>query len=283
MGSSLQTLFFTLSYLSADLHQQCLLLAPSSIHVSFYQALVCGSKVSNSPEVFHLQKMGIIHMLVVSGAHLLFLSKILKLLFKSKLSIALEVLILFIFVCICQFQIPVFRAWIFVVLKVIDRRLKLFTPVLALLLTSVVFCLSIFPDQKFSYTLLLSWLACLGISLGRNAFTQALWIFIFIYPIINSFNPIPLWTILINAFLTPMIGLVLFPLSALSFIIPKLSMLVDHLWDGLFFMASTFTKQTQAPSASLAPPSTSLLWVYALCLHFVILSFSIRKKKNETL
>jgi hypothetical protein len=77
----LRYFFFLVSDLSSDLHQSCLDYVQDSEHKLIYQALACGQRLYNYQHVHALKQMGIIHVFVVSGMHLSFLSKLIHHLF----------------------------------------------------------------------------------------------------------------------------------------------------------------------------------------------------------
>ena len=76
LGFIFQSIFFQFSYLSVALHEQCLLQTPPSEWPSFYKALICGQRLPSNAYLSAIKTLGLIHLFVVSGAHLQFLNAI---------------------------------------------------------------------------------------------------------------------------------------------------------------------------------------------------------------
>ena len=278
IGFALSPLFSELMEWSKEAHNFCLDSAPdSSQWKNFYQAIVCGKKLRADPHWQQMKNLGMVHILVISGAHLVFLSQILKLLFFRRLSESIEGLLLLPLVVVCQFQPPALRAWCYLFMIRANKKHKLFFKPAGLLLVTIVFCLVIHPGSLSSTSLALSWLACLGIGLGKNSFSRSFFCFLLLQPILIQWGaPSPL-TIAINALVTPLVGMILFPSSLLCFFIPKFNLLVDFLWEFLFHC-------TQIISPSLTPLESKSfmekkiwIWLYALTINLILIHWENRK------
>ncbi len=266
-GYFLQDFFFTLTDLSGEYHQSCLDIAPSSLYRSQYQALVCGERLPHDSRTLDLKTMGIIHLFVVSGAHLVFLSKMIAGLSGAKREKSfLSIFVLLAFVVICQFQMPALRAWVAIVVQFFNERFKWQLSSSSAIFISVLFCLSLAPTQLDSYSLVLSWIAALAIRLGRNAFTQSVLVFLLILPVTQSFAALSPWSVVINSFLVPIIGQLLFPLSILSFLHEGFVKITDPLWDRLFRFAQLYSWLGLPPLQMSIQTSKLTLWLYALGL-----------------
>ena len=101
----------------------CLLHAPSSPWEEYYRAVVCGVSLEPSIEKSLLVDLGLIHIIVVSGSHLVFLSRILK--EGMKLSWGTFIFLL-IFVAMTGMEPPVVRAFVSLTLSLLVKRFKLF-------------------------------------------------------------------------------------------------------------------------------------------------------------
>lgn len=183
------TLFLTFSVLTAhlnrfsiyqfvhswshQLHLQCVSSLPQeSNSLPELQALVCGSNF----EQLNFSKLyiatGLIHLFVVSGAHLILIQKILnfglKPLSLKKFSAFLTFLALFYFAASCEFNAPVTRALISIVLT--DQfifRSSFWPPHFKILITGLI-TLFFHTEWISSLSLQLSWLIALGLLLNKE-------------------------------------------------------------------------------------------------------------------
>ncbi len=267
LGFYFSGFFSHFSYLSVDLHQVCLQAAPKSEYRDLYTALICGKRINHSTYALALQNLGLVHLFVVSGAHLHFID---KMMFPLRVFTKLQWLrlpFLFLFVLTAAFPIPAFRAWLFIAINKLNQRFKLHIPKLDRLLLSVLLCLSFFPQQFVSIGLPLSWLACLGLVIGRNAFQQSACIYFLTLPLILKIQYLSPWSIIINAFMSPWVGSVLFPASLLPFFFPPLASLSDNLWE-VFCETSLFLLphvQTDPIQQQNLPPLA--IWVLCFVFH----------------
>src|SRR5688572_25924952 len=102
-----------LAELFEPLHLYCLSATPTGSYRHFYDAIVCGKSLKpENAEVFRVT--GVIHLLVVSGSHLIVLTQILEKLLPSWPR--LHFLILALFAGFTGFQPPVARALVSFVL-----------------------------------------------------------------------------------------------------------------------------------------------------------------------
>src|SRR4051812_25925963 len=101
---------FLLIRWSHPFHIFCLEHAPlHSVWSSYYQAMVCGESLDAGPTYDLFRRSGLLHLLVVSGAHLIFLNRmIVPVIGKGGWKSFLLFLCLFCYVLICQANPPVF-------------------------------------------------------------------------------------------------------------------------------------------------------------------------------
>lgn len=265
-------------YLSAGFHEACLALAPSSAYSSLYQAIVCGMKLPPGKEFYLLKNAGILHIIVVSGAHLVFLSNVIQFFYKGRHCEKIQIGLLFFFVAICELQMPALRAWLFLVIQSTDKKLKLFNPPAFSILLSVTLCLAIHPPSFYSLSLPMSWSACLGIYLGRNTFTQSLLCYGFLTPIFAQFASFSIWTIAINAFLTPLICVFLFPLSLITMLVHPLHRLVDFIWQNLLWLCSLLNLQMGVGIQLDFYLDTLFIWLIPTAINFALI---VMEKRNR--
>jgi predicted membrane metal-binding protein len=232
----------TLISLVRPFHAQCLSLSPLSPFRDWYQAIVCGKNLPASQEKNWFQQTGLIHVIVVSGSHLIFLDDVLRLLLgSSRAAVWIRNLLLGFFALISNLQPPITRAlvhrgWQFYFLR--KGRPK---PSFHLQILSGITTLAFFPTWWTSLSFLMSWFCVLALSLPLKT-KSTLWRSAFVYLImipallpVQSPHPA---SILFNTVFGPLLGLVLFPMSAVGFIHPWLAVISDFAWKSLFWLFS---------------------------------------------
>ncbi len=275
----------SLTAVSQIIHNQCLdLISFDSYWKNIYEALICGKKlpVGYLKEIF--LKGGLIHLMVISGAHLLFLEKFWKILplpYKiKKLSLYL---ILILYTLGASLYPPVTRALFAFCLFRFSESKKLFLSSTFVTHLSGFLCLIYNPSWVHSSSLQLSWLASLSQN-TKTSLKKCILTYFIILPIINRWQELHYLTIIINWLISPLIGAILFPLSFLSVLFHPLHFLTDKLWNIIFDILQI---------VKFFPPSISFLnfsvpknwtWLYisfTLLIFYIINSykrFSLYKK-----
>lgn len=264
-------LFMSISDLTISLHTQCLKFTPESLYAEIYAALVCGKNLSSTPFAQDLKNLGIYHIIIVSGSHLVFLSVLIE---KALFSLRFKKLkmfsipILTIYALTTGAQPPVVRALVSLLVEEFQSRKKLFWNKNEVIFISLLICLALFDPWKTSYSLILSYAASVILSLTskKNTLVKNLWIYILILPFLLPLSaPSPL-SFLSNMTLAPFIGTVLFPLSFLTFVVPYFYLIVDPIWKVFLLLCSIIGSELQ----SLDPVviSLSYLWILAVFLNF---------------
>lgn len=268
----------------------CTSWTPISPYSEAYSALVCGSEITNP----HWRKLaietGLIHLFVVSGSHLNSIRDVLQstcrmLGFKTTYTTEIiTFLLLAAYTGLCGLQPPVFRALIQFGVSQLARKLSLFWRPDQSVLYSGIIVLLMFPNWISSISLVLSWLCalCLVASsslCGRSRLTEV-FVYLGLAPAIMSFGLPGGASILFNICLGPVLGFLLFPLSALCFLLPGLTSAIDHLWRIQFFLlalSSNLPYQVQDYSQA----NDALLWVYLLTLHLLLRHFAQSKNLEK--
>jgi competence protein ComEC len=266
LGFILQIFFFYFSYLSVDLHQMCLAKSPQSSYQEFYQALICGKRLPGSATKQSIQNIGLIHLFVVSGAHLHFVDAFIRPLTKSP---RWRFPLLFLFVITAALPMTALRAWIYLVLCTFSKCWKLHLPTHHCLLLSVLLGLSLQPEQFHSLSLPLSWMASLGILCGQSSMSQSIFVYLFTLPCLVKIHLLSPWSILINAFLAPTISLLLFPICMLTFVFQWLTPMTDGLWHLFFRIAENLQIFLKVLPVTWEGPSPIQLWALCLFCHQV--------------
>lgn len=236
-----------------QLHSRCVALAPSTEFHDLYAAIVCGANVQNASYRQIFANAGLIHILVVSGSHLIFLESMLSRLAPERWMILIHAL----FTWMVGLQAPVVRAFL-------NRLLPRWgTPLQTQAIVTLV-CLSAFPSWSHSPSFLLSWMCGILLSLPRltnwpHGLELAAKIFTGLLPfsaVIGLTSPL---SILTNWLLAPIFGGLLFPAAALSFLLPT-SFVVDGLW----------YITLRGLAALPIPPPQILFWDWSLKMLFWI-------------
>ncbi len=238
-------------------------LGPESDYSELYDAIVCGSKIKSPYFKQIFQQSGLLHLIVVSGSHLVFLAEILS---RMRLrSAVLQTSILASYVLVCQMQAPSLRSFFVFVTSLISEKYALHMPKFYQYIISTVFCLMLFPSWASSISLKLSLLAAIGLSLSHQHTKQCWIIFLLIMPIL-FFGNMGIVSLINNIFLSPVIGLFLFPLSLLVKALPFLGAWVDYIWISLLEILC-FINGIFPPTKSHGfhlPNQEHLQWLYIL-------------------
>lgn len=274
---------------SSAFHQTCLQFVPQkSDFPEIYQAMVCGKNLPQNLEFkFYLSQTSLIHLIVVSGSHLLFLSQILRKTFeilkKPKWSEPIIGIVLFLFLLSTAWQAPAVRAFVSVLLGILSRKKFLFWSSTENSLYSLLLCLVLFPQWIQSLSLLLS--TCCALALGMienfsnkkdplNEFKMNIRrsigvYFVLLIPLAPICIQSPLG-IVFNIIFSPFLGLILFPLcllSSLSDFFVGLTDLFLHIFAWCLKTSFQFASSEQTPSPWIV--SIYWIWLYALFIHYL--------------
>lgn len=232
-----------------------------SRHKDLYAALVCGQNLSAGTDKRVFIDTGLFHILVVSGAHLTVVGSLVGFLPPVWRLVPLGV-----YTWLCDFGAPIVRAWWRRVLGLLFR--SVFPSRLQIEFVTMIITLLFYPPWVTSRSFIMSWLCALALSLpshprlGRSL-SFCIYCYVFLFPL----SPSTPMTVLINLLLAPLIGGFLFPLCALTMVIPSLTGLVDALWDFLLAVLNIL------PMAPPAPWTVSSKWLvaYPLFVHLFLL------------
>lgn len=219
-------------------NELCLRLSPDSSYRSWYQAIVCGQNLPPSTEKLWFQQTGLIHVIVVSGSHLVFLEDILLLL---KLPAIVRWILLLLFSLASNLQPPIARAVIQRVWMEVLRRRQSPLPTLHVQLLAGLSTLALFPGWWTSLSFFMSWICVLALSLplpSKNPLAQSALIYLLMIPAVSQVQTPHPSSILFNFVMGPVLGIALFPLSLLGFFHPLLASVSDFGWKMLFAIFS---------------------------------------------
>ena len=273
---------WNISPLAFEFHKKCVQI--SSLQSEFrdiYRALICGKRLPEGLIKETFIRNGLIHLMVVSGAHLLFLEKLWKNLNPPRFQTSGVIGLLTLYALTANFHPPVLRALFSFLLVKISISHKLFWSSPLITHLSGILCLIHSPSWVFSPSLHLSWIASLAQNLSPVRLKKALLTYVIILPICNRWQFLHPFTIFINWILAPFIGSVLFPLSLLTVLFHPLSPMTDKLWKGIFNCLSLF--QMFIPRLHLIKwhiPEKGI-WIYILLVFLMIEITSVYKKRTH--
>lgn len=266
------------------LHQHCNELFVQHNYQELLQAIVCGRPLRSQFLKEPLIYAGVIHLFVVSGGHLVFLTDWLDRLSKllnwplPKLAVFL---ILAFYGAVAGFEPPVLRALFLFAVTHLSKEFHLNWPEILQQLLSGGLALLFINDQWELLSLLMSWQASVTLLLffESKEIVKATGVYLSMLPIISLFHvPSPV-TILFNIALVPLFALFLLPLSIVSIFIPWLqTTLLSYVFDLLFFVLRQF-------EFILTPLASGGINVSILALFFFLLFLHamLNPKKRERL
>ena len=271
------------------LHFHCLERIPlSSSSAPELKAIICGENFTGASSQIFVAS-GLIHLFVVSGAHLIILEKILiSILFiEGKASQIFILSFLFIYALACEMNPPITRSFISILFSLILFHKHLYWPENYKLFLVGVLTLAVNPSWLNSLSLQLSWMAALVVSLSHLYFLKSgilfkqFLFFIFLWPFLIFFQ-VPSPTIIIaNLILTPFLEIFLFPLALLVWLFPFLYTLFDSII--LSLKTVLHLLEFKLTYQDLSPNSSTVLFGWALILttHF-ILHFTEMNQRRQT-
>ncbi|MCH2535037.1 MAG: ComEC/Rec2 family competence protein [Bdellovibrionales bacterium] len=208
-------------------------------HSSFqdlYQALICGHKISNFELKEQIRSLGLLHLFVVSGTHLHFISLFIEGVFKKNKTLTYLILVFYSFSC--GLKAPVVRALTSRVVKHLSHKYKLGYSPSQSLFFSFLLLAPIYGANHSFVSLVLSSLASLIVEATSKSFQSeffrhlALFLLLsIVFLPLQTLHPI---TFLFTYFMTPLICYIFIPLSLTSFFYNPLTMLTDQLWSFVF-------------------------------------------------
>lgn len=242
---------------------------------SIYLALVCGVKLSEPQVRGIFSYSGLYHLMIVSGAHIHMLAKLLSVL---RIPFVARSLILLIYVSGCGFQAPSLRAWIQHNVSEGNQQLKLNYNHSLIVFISMGLTLIIIPEKLASLSIVLSGLAALVFSTGKSFLKfKSMWVFLILLPIVSMFSNVHPLSIFINVIAAPLWSLFIFPMTLLAGIIPVFRAITNPVWGAL--ISSLNYLYSQLPFTYFKTPfSLVSAWSYLLVIAVVFYATERRKK-----
>lgn len=203
----------------------CLSFLPASTHAEIYAGLVCGKSLGQKTLLLRLLETSqLIHLIVVSGSHLVLLHSACeffsKKIFGKQLPSHISFAGLLLYTLMTGFQPPCVRAFLFFVAQRSRFRNHAF-------LSSILLTLFLIPAWIFSASFQLSVMASLFLLLvpQKKAFLTQTLLTLGLGPLLGF---ISLAGLLLNLIIAPVLSLFLFPLALLGILIHPFVILFDH-------------------------------------------------------
>ncbi|MYE07865.1 MAG: hypothetical protein F4X95_03845 [Oligoflexia bacterium] len=253
-----------------------------------YSAFICGERLPDGEIKKTFIALGIIHLTVISGAHLIFLEKIWNLLPVFRFKNILLALFLLTYSMSAGLSPPILRALFSLLLARINKKLKLFWSPYIRVHISGLLCLLCQNNWFHSLSLQLSWIASLGMSNHRlSRFKSCVLTFLLILPIVSQWGGVHPLSIILNWLITPLAACVLLPLSLLTVPFPILRFFTDEIWKYFLYGMNLFKPLTENRRIELSWSLSSFqIWIY-ICIFFISLHlyfvYSMRKESEKSI
>lgn len=253
---------------------------------SLHKKIICSydhDPFRSSHEILILnlfKSLGLVHLLVASGTHLLILQKGFQLIFgsftKSKLPIHLA-LILFVFCS--NFCGPVTRCYFQFLVSQISKCHSLGWASINLILLSSVIYLLFFPSQVITLSFWLSLSASLCLSLfSKNLISLSFGFYFCLLPYIYDFNWPSFSWIFVNLFITPYLSLVFIWNSFFYLIIKNYYWVGDHFYFVLIHFLKFITDS--GVEHQVDPMKTFRVFKFIYGFSFVVFVLYIQKLRT---
>ena len=241
---------------------------PTSRHRELITSLVCGVPLPSNQARRLFLDTGLIHIMVVSGAHLLFLESLL-----GKAPVWIRLPVLGFYCWLTGFGAPVVKAFFRRVVELKLRRIGWTN--LQIEAVSIGAAILVWPPWVLSKSLQMSWVCALALALPAllawRALDQALKVHALLFVFVGGSFTSVLW----NTVAAPFVGVVLFPISLAAMVWPVTTPLVERVWD-IFLALLAFGPQS--PPAAWFISGRDLFWL-PLTLHIFFLAKEVRWRR----
>ena len=229
--------------------------------------------------------LGIVHLMVISGAHLIFLERFWNLLPTFRFKDTLLALFLLTYSLSAGLNPPVLRALFSLLLSRLNKRFKLFWSPYLRVCISCLLCLLCEASWFYSLSLQLSWIASMGMSNPHISRLKSCTLtFLLILPVVSSWSSVHPLSIFINWLVVPFAGGILLPFSLLLIFFPFMRPFVNQLWElalnGLYLLKPLVEQKGIYMDWSLGSFG---IWIYIFAVFIVLELFfmlSLRKKSS---
>lgn len=246
----------------------------------YLKAFIIGDK-SDIDITYEYQKIGISHLLSISGMHIsLFLYFLNKLFKKIKYKDLIIYLFLIFELFITVFLISYLRCFIFIILKDINKKLNL--NIKNIYLLSIEFMLFIIYNPYFIYNIgfIFSFTITFFILLSDKLLKNKNYLYrLFIITIISFLASIPILiynffeinflSIVFNFIFVPIFSFIIFPLGILSFVFPFIDQIFFYIIN-VFENIIVFLSKIKIFNFDLSKPNLFIIFLYYIFLYLTI-------------
>jgi ComEC/Rec2-related protein len=242
------------------------------------QAFVCGISLDDPTNKQIFLQTGLIHLLVVSGSHLIFVASVLEfLLQKSKIYFLISFSFLAGYSLMTGLQPPVLRALFSLFIHKASEHQRWNWSSLQILFFSGLCCLMIYPNWFFSHSLILSLLASLGITLiKKSSLLKSMMAFLCVSPCLWGWGQSHPACIFINWLLAPFVSIYLWFVSFFSFFLPRIS---DYLTEQLLYFLKQLSLWVPFYNFGTSLPIEHL-WIY-FCTLLLTMNFIYQRERRK--
>ncbi len=245
-------------------------------------ALICGKKINQHFEKSLITQAGLIHIFVVSGAHLNFYKKCFVFLFGARWGKYILSLFLILFTFTCNNSPPILRATAEHFIKLINHYFKLNFIDNETILLSGILAIALLPAYSQSLSLQLS-LICTLVMRTQYFKVKTFILYFIISPVLLLFT-VPNPVITIPSFLlTLLITSLLFPMTLLTSLFHNpLQTVTDLLYTLMYRVLEVTTVEIQTLELSQKLDSQKmilLIWLYIAILIYYFMHLEKKHKK----
>lgn len=264
-------------------HLMCLSRIPASQYTNLYQALCCGASIpQNSPIMLLFRHLGLVHLLVVSGLHLVLIEKamVIALSWAGPFS-KKSYLFLLPFLFICRFQPPVVRAFLQVCVGKFNTGFHLFWNRSLLTLVSGAISLVLFPQWLISLSFQLSFGASLMACLPVSNWKKAIAFYIGLYPFLATLGAAHPFSLLVDIILTLLTAVPLLAISWTICFFPSLESLLSRLTSVILSILDQVAQLIPLPLQPVRIELNHWSWAWLLFLFGVCFAWEIVRLRRS--
>lgn len=271
---------------SKNLHLFCTQAMPEQIlFKQEYLALTCGQNFLTAENSSLYSATGLIHLFVVSGAHLVLLDRLLRIIYIR--SVAFRLILLSLYSFCCLLNPPIVRSLIVFFIAQAQTKFTFCKSSSNQVFITGLLALVLSPTWINSISLQLSWLISLAIVFnsqiwpGKGLLLHQFSFYFVVLPTISLFQTVSPYIILINLLLAPALELFLFPLSLLCMLVPYLSTVFDY--SILTLRKILLLAEIPQASSSISVSTESILlfnWLLIFSIHLFLHLHQISKLRK---
>lgn len=260
------------SFTTESVHLLCVQACSLSDHRDLVEAIVCGESLISKSDRQIFERSGLIHLLVVSGSHLIVLDSLLSFFVPN----SVRALLLLTYGAAANFQPPILRSLVFLFFNWVNEQSGLRLARWQLTTLSGFLVVPFCSTHWSLLSLCLSWCAALSLDLVAQR-KRTLLAKIIEHTSLFSLIAIPLafiavphpFVALTNLCFSSLFSLMLFPASLVTHLTQELSLVCESIWDLTLWIIGSAARLVPLPAhVSVNPKHVSygFAWIFALTL-----------------